>query len=49
MSNYITGKRVEVPLFEPASKPTINITDLTKRRFSLIDRIRPKRKYIICG
>jgi len=45
---YVRGQRVTIPTFELYSNPTIKITDVTKRRFNMIDRIVPKgRKFPI--
>lgn len=41
---YISARRVVVPTFEIFSNPTINISDITTRRFSLIDRYGGKPK-----
>lgn len=38
-------KRVEFPLFEIQSNPTISIKDITERRFDLIERLQPQPKF----
>ena len=35
----IQGQRISMPMFEMASNPTIQISDIRSRRFNLMDRI----------